>query len=378
MSQEVRVPLKVRRAYAAPELWYAPGREVKLGCSRCPDVDRCGGLATEAPLFDCMSLCCGRPDACTRYACPRRRQYSGLVNEVNGLDLRPYTRPVAPRASLPSYLPYMPDRGSLAGPLNLDAVAIGLYSIVDRQSGLARFASRDELLAHFRLSPHTKLVITASGPDRDVENFWHVLQVKNTAESLLALRPALITTPNFSMHAGTVRHDNLVSIARIGYCFEAFAAAGLPVAPHINARTPFDFARWVEFLNRSPGVHTIAYELGTVGKSEVRRRWHVEQLVRVARSVGRPLGLVVRAGSSHLAELSAAFTSVMFVDSDPVMKAKFRQAAAVDGSSLVWQQRHTDIGHAIDEVFVHNVKVSRRFYRSRLQSVSGSAQSASH
>jgi hypothetical protein len=258
----------------------------------------------------------------------------------------------------------MADRGSLAGPLHIGAVAVGLYSIVDHRTGLSRFSSRDELLEHYRLSRDTKLVITATGQDRRVEHFWHVLQVKKTAKSLLKLRPAIITTPNFSMHVQTMRHDNLLSMARIAYCFEAFAAAGLPVAPHINGRTPFDFGRWIEFLNASPGVHTISYELGTVGRSKVRRAWHVEQLLRVARDVNRPLGLLVRAGSTHLADLARGYSRLYFVDSTPLMKAKHRQVATSVLNELHWSPKSTAAGGSIDVLFLQNVQVARRHYRA--------------
>lgn len=316
MSQEVSVPLTIRsEQHAAPKLWFTSGQEIKLGCSRCPELQFCGGLSTEAPLFDCMALCCNQPQSCTRYACPKQKRYSNLVNEVGGLELHPYLHRVAVRGSLPPFIPFIVDRGTLVGPLEFEAVALSLYSIIDSRTGVARFSTRQQLLEHFRLAPRTKVIVTATKQDRSVEHFWHVLQNKNTARSLLQLQPSLVTTPNFSMHIDTVRHDNLVSMARIAYCFEAFAAAGLPVAPHINGRTPFDFERWIAFLQKSPHIHTISYELGTAGRSEVRRKWHAEQLARVAQAVQRPITLLLRAGSAYINSLSKVYERVIFVDS---------------------------------------------------------------
>src|SRR5256885_2111771 len=88
--------LTVRGKLADPSLWHRPGQEVKLGCTKCPELRRCGGLSIAAPAFNCMDLCCGTPKACRRYACPNQRRYSRLVNEAGGLDLRPYAGRVVP------------------------------------------------------------------------------------------------------------------------------------------------------------------------------------------------------------------------------------------------------------------------------------------
>lgn len=230
MTQQAQnTPLTVRGKFADPTLWHQTGQEVRLGCTTCPELRWCGGLSIRAPVFDCMDFCCGKPETCTRYICPSQRRYSTLVNEVGGFDLHPYGRRVTPVLALPDYVPCILDAGDLGGPLSLPAVAVSLYSVIDHRTGVAKYASRQEMLKRFRIHSDARVILTATAKDRRVENFWHVLQPKKTAESLRKLRPSVITTPNFSMHADTVRHDNLVSMARIAFCFEGFAAAGLPV-----------------------------------------------------------------------------------------------------------------------------------------------------
>ncbi len=367
-SQDTTTPEEARKRLADPTLWYHAGNEVQLGCSRCPERELCGGLSVEEPVFDCLSLCCGNPATCERYACPQNpKRYSELVNEVGGLELRPYRQQVARARSLPNYIPFLLDTGSLGGPLPLSTVAISLYSVIDKRTGLAKFHSRGEMLARFKLGNRTRVVLFGSSEDRSVEAFWHCFVPKKTAESIKKLRPVLITTPNFSMHADAPRHDNLVSMSRIQNCFEELAAAGLPVAIHVNGRTPRDFERWTEYLIDSPSVCAVAYEMGTMGRSLRRREWHAQRLIEIAQVVERPLTLVIRAGSECLPQLARAFHHVVYLDTSANMKAKYRFAARYHGGKLTWVKSSTAPGEYIDGLFLANVRASRRVARSVLE-----------
>lgn len=352
---------------ADPSLWHQSGQEVKLGCTTCPELRHCGGLTIEAPAFSCMDLCCGDPKTCRRYVCPQQRRYSKLVNEAGGLDLRPYKGRVAPMLAIPDYVPCILDIGDLAGPLPLPVVAVSLYALIDSKSGLPRYDSRRELLARFRIDPDARIIITATGKDRNVERFWHVFRAKKTAEALRRLRPALIATPNFSMHADTVRHDNLVSMSRIVSCFEEFAAVGLPTAIHVNGRAPHDFGRWIDYLNASPSVYAVSYEMGTLGRSAPRRAWHAERLVALARSVERPLALLLRGGLNHLPELTAAFARVIALDTSANMKSKMRQSARRVAGRLCWSPAPTPEGQPIDDLLLRNIRVCGRSVRQSLR-----------
>lgn len=360
--------LTVRGKLTDPSLWHQSGQEMKLGCTMCPELRRCGGLSIAAPAFNCMDLCCGNPKGCRRYVCPNQRRYSTLVNEAGGLDLRPYKGRVVPMLAIPDYVPCILDIGDLAGPLPLPVVAVSLYALIDSKTGLPRYDSRQDLLARFRIDPDARIVITATGKDRNVERFWHVFRAKKTAEALRRLRPALIATPNFSMHADTVRHDNLVSMSRIVSCFEEFAAAGLPTAVHVNGRAPHDFHRWIDYLNTSPSIYAVSYEMGTIGRSAPRRAWHAEQLAALARAVPRPLTLLLRGGFKHLPELSGAFSRIIVLDSSANMKAKMRRSAHRVTGRLCWSPCPTPEGQAIDELLMHNVRVCRRAARDLVSS----------
>lgn len=365
MTQATPVSLTIRRKIAEPSLWHQPGQEIHLGCEKCVDRVLCGGLSIGAPIHNCLDLCCGKPELCDRYACPLNpERYAALVNEVGGLELRPFRGRITPPPVLPDYIPCFTDCGSLHGPLHIPTVAVPLHSVIDRRTGLAKFNSREELLAKFKVYGDARLVLTGVGEDHYVEAFWPALLPKQTAVSLKRLRPALITVPNFSLHADTVRHDNFVSMARIAACVEEFAVAGLPVAPHINARTPRDYERWAEYLVNSLGVSTIACEMGTMGRSAKCRAWHAAQLVGLARLAKRPLTLVVRGGTAHHADFGAAFNRVIFLDTTPHMKAKMRQIAAYSHGAMTWTLSATAAHQPVDEILLHNIRSCQRAFRA--------------
>lgn len=118
----------------------------------------------------------------------------------------------------------------------------------------------------------------------------------------------------------------------------------------------------------SPQINAVAYEMGTIGRSAPRRAWHAQQLVALARNVHRSLTLVIRAGWSHLAELSSAFERVIMLDTTAHMKAKMRQSAVRTGCRLTWKSTPTAAGEAIDQLLRHNIRDSRRATRELLSS----------
>jgi hypothetical protein len=354
--------------HAAPEYWHRASDAIALGCAGCPERWHCGGLSINAPIFNCLDLCCKEPDKCTRYICPQQPdRYSVAVTEVGGFTLVPHRGRIRAPKRLPSYVPCLMDRGSLAGPLDLPVVAISLYRILNTETGLPRFESRSALLRHYRVHGDSRLVITATGKDRDLERFWTGLSPRASADALNALEPDLIATPNFSLHCDTVRHDNLVSMSRIAYCFSAFANAGLRTALHVNGRTPHDFSRWAKYVNASPGIRTLAYEFGTGGKSLERQTWHVDQLVALAASAGRPLDIIVQGGWRFLPTLASVFRQVTFLDTTALMKARHRQIADMAGNAMAWESQPTAPGDCIDSLFVHNVRMRRSAVLARMR-----------
>jgi hypothetical protein len=99
-----------------------------LGCTTCPELEDCGGLKTDEPVFNCDALCrCTAEErlSCTVVCRSKSAQYARYRREVGGFKLDTVGR--APRtatAPLPATIPWLDGRGSLAGGMALPAVAV--------------------------------------------------------------------------------------------------------------------------------------------------------------------------------------------------------------------------------------------------------------
>src|SRR6266545_5116349 len=78
-----------------------------LGCRGCPDFEHCGGLHTDAGIFDCGDLCsCADRSKCDMVCRNKPHAFFERIMEVDGFDLAniPRVTPLAP-APLPDLVP---------------------------------------------------------------------------------------------------------------------------------------------------------------------------------------------------------------------------------------------------------------------------------
>lgn len=357
---EVR-PLPVVRSSDAA-LWYDDARSLALGCTLCPDLDLCGGLRIKGGAYDCRSLCgCQRGGKkCSGVCRGDQREFIRRVREVGGfaLDDVPRNAPL-PVPSIPDYVPIIYDgtkrRKALAG----GTVAVPLLSLFNRASGTGKFDTRADMLAFFRLTASTRIIVTGVDIDRSLERWWSFGDRPRLIESLHGLGVEMVTAPNYSLFTDVTRHDNLHNMKRIALAWAEFMAGGMPCALHVNARTNTDYRRWTEFVAVRDEALVLAFEFttGTVG---TRGGYHRDQLLALAAQAGRPLHLILRGGRAHLRALSAAFASVSVIDTDAHMKTKFRQRAQIlFGGDVDWRSSPTPKGQPLDDLLHHNIEVAR-------------------
>ncbi len=244
-----------------------------LGCRSCPDFKACGGLHTEAGIFDCGDLCsCANQETCDTVCRRKPLAFFERVMEIGGFDLEATPR-VAPivASPLPDHIPLVGHRYGRVGKLAEHVVAVPLYEIFHMGTGEPHIHSRAELAARF-LIPDDAIVI-ATGVDRDfkVERWWEFAARAKVMQALRDLGIALVTTPNFSLFTNVPRPDNLHGMKRIALSWAELMAAGIPAALHLNARTEFDYVRWTQFVAARPEVKIVAFEFGTGAPSEPHR-----------------------------------------------------------------------------------------------------------
>ncbi|SMH62822.1 DUF4417 domain-containing protein [Azospirillum agricola] len=340
------------------KLWHEPEIAIgSLGCAACPDFRVCGGLKLRTAFFDCLQFCCGKPDECDR-VCRNHPEFADRVREVGTFDLDTVPHaPVLTAPALPRIVPIIYDRTSRRQPLPLDAVALPLYSMFDRRSGMPRHTSHAALCEAFVVRPGSTLVLTGTDEDAPLERWWELGAARRQPiiQSMKAAGIGLVTTPNFSLFLDRPRWDDLHAMKRIATIHSEFLNEGLPAALHVNGRTDMDFRRWTDYVASRPEITHVAYEFttGTARRPERHAKW----LAELATTVNRPLHLVVRGGLKALPVLAGKFASVTLLDTSIYMKTIMRQRAfPKSNSALGWASAPTERGAPIDDLFEDNFR----------------------
>ncbi|MEY2395086.1 MAG: hypothetical protein QOF94_1431 [Acidobacteriaceae bacterium] len=345
-------------------LWQDEQRHTSaLGCWRCPELGTCGALAVAAGLLSCLDLCCGIPHRCDK-PCRNNPDFPLRVREIGGFSLDN-----VPRASvltpprLPLVIPMLFHGDSREGLLPSDIVALPLYKLFHRPTGLLRFESYQALCTAFRLAPGTRVVLTGTDQDPPLERWWgYEGRRREIIRGLRALGIAFATTPNFSLFVDVPRHVDLHAMKRIGLVHAEFLKEGMPTALHVNGRTETDFRRWAAYVRARPEITDIAYEFTTGTSRAARRDFHVDWLTRIAKEAGRPVGLIVRGGIDVLPKLVAIFNRVSVLETQSFMKTMKRQRAVIHSNGdLRWNSAPTPPGAPLDELLAFNMGEIRRW-----------------
>ena len=312
-----------------------------------------------------MDYCCGSPSDCD-LVCPLAPQtFQNRIREIQGFDLNTIGRVQSLNTpNLPTVIPliYHPYRRQRS--LHAEAVALSLYQLYDRRTGLPKYSSREQLAAAFRLDASSTLVLTGTDCDKTIENWW-----KKADDRLLRnfklLGIDFVTTPNFSLFTNVPRWDDLHSIKRIALSWELIMRAGICAAPHINARNDTDYLNWTRFVVDHPEITHIAFEFGTGAGHKGRTNWHLAHLLRFAADVPRPLSILLR-GRSVAPQLTRAFARVIVIETDSFTKTIRRQRATPEGDDLRWLPNPTARFEPLDDLLAHNVATVRAATEAKL------------
>lgn len=328
-----------------------------LGCPSCPHRETCGGLSLEASIIDCLDLCCGRPEQCTRVCRNDAQRFVAQVREVSGFDLSNIER--VPRFDLSFSNEIIPlvYHGSRRSVPRLGPIfCLRLSDVVDFARRSLRFHTRDELCHAFQIASTGQLILTGVNHDHLIEPWWTLGEDRlRLIDELRQLGIFAVTTPNFSVVLDNPRTDDLHAMKRIAITFAEFQRMGVPAALHPNGRTARDFARWLEFVSERKEVSVLAYEFITGPGTAFRRKFHLERLAEIASGAGRPLDIIVRGDPHVIPFLRRYFRRVLYIDTTAFIKTLKRQKAErLSNSKLRWVASPTYVGHDIDELYAHN------------------------
>ena len=344
---ESPAPHRPRSRRIERKLWHDqksnPTRHV--GCSGCPEFDVCGGLQTDAAIFDCSNALLQQHIGCDR-VCRWHPSYVRRVREVGTFDFDNVARSEQINSrKLPGFIPTIYHRSGRRLPLALPVAALPLYKLIDRKAGRAKFSSRESLCNEFCLDPATRLVLTGTAADAPLERFWAIGSGarKAIAQDLKRLGIELVTTPNFSLFSDRPRWDDLHAMKRIAIVHHEMQSQGLVTALHVNGRTDRDFERWTTFIRERDEINHVAFEFTTGTGWQDRREQHLNWLLSLASSVGRQLTLVLRGGGDLVPRLRAEFADVVYLDTSAFMKTVKRQQGVLNADrGTTWIRCLTD------------------------------------
>lgn len=335
-----------------PEKW-----QKSLFCNTCPDLGRCGGIATQLGGHCYMHCCGGKADCQT--VCRQNPEFKAQIREIGGFDLANVSRvkPV-PQFPLSGTAPLLVHGKVRQVPVASEIVAVKLREVVQMTSGRLRYSDRDELARALKFQPDAHVVVTGIEQDKWVEPWWSLGRESRRAllREFLKLNIALVTPPNFSLFCDQPRPNDFSAMKRIALVQAEFLEAGIPCALHPHIITETDSLRWADFVAARPEIQTIAYEFTTgAGRLSIRSR-HIDHLARLADSAGRPLDLVVRGDQKILAELASHYRNVLYIDTNAFMKTMHREfAIRTSNRDLRWKSVTTPDDISVDALLQHNV-----------------------
>lgn len=262
-------------------------------------------------------------------------------------------------ADLPAYVPLLQHPYSRREMLTVPIVALHLYQLFRKGTDgryRCRFKNAAELRARYRLHPGTKILLSGVAIDRRLELFWAHHRSDNVAAQLANLGVIGVTIPNFSFFTDVTRYQILRNRKRIVLLTERLSAAGVRVAPHLNAITPRDWEFWFELLRDHPDTSVVSLEFQTGLATQSEGEAALQQVADIQQKLGRLIHPILVGGAKHFVSAQKLFTRFTVVDSRPFMEAQARRILVGDNASgFRWQKSMAERGAAIDEHFLINL-----------------------
>lgn len=285
-----------------------------------------------------------------------------LWDDVNGLvdyQIGPL-RPIFP-SRLPQYIAKLQHRNMKRSRL-LDApiVALRLFDVVGKKkdgSYGAKYRTASELRRTYKLRQDTAILLIGVDVDAPLENFWANHLYPGVCESISELGVIGVTVPNFSYFTCVPRFQVMRNRKRILLTAERLSAAGVPVAPHINANTTSDWDFAYVFMSEHPEVTVITMEFETGARTDEQfGRETFNQLVKLQNRLSRPIHPILVGAARFFLEAKEHFSSFTVVDSQPFMQAIHRQLLTYNGrGGYVWSKRDTLENAPLDDLIETNI-----------------------
>lgn len=337
-------------------------------CERCFLRKECGEYAqmgASRSLLGCFESCagCAGGSKCS-FTCPSRPlQFFRRMSEVGMFSpLSSEEFPAVRTETFGRYVPLLQGGLRFHRPLSLDFAALNLAEVFhgDKVQGLPfgrRPLTAESLRAEWGLRPDAKIVLSGVAKDKHLERIWANFRSVDLAAQLASLRVSGVTAPNFTFWKEKPRLHNLWNRRRMLRICEHFAAAGVPVIPHINSTHAADWDFWYGYLKEHKEITAVCMEFGTGNKKEAVRQWKINALIELTERLGRGLHPIILGGINAAAIIGSYFLFYTAIDSTPTMKTIHRQRSLEDGKGITtWRTDVVPTGSCMADAFEANLR----------------------
>ena len=343
-------------------------------CKNCPlRPALCHGVEDGLGIDSCMSF--GRKQ-CEEFGWTSLydpKLFAERFHEVGdfGCELRRNLLPVG--FKLPPYIPALYHGFDFARPLDIDFAAVPLHVLFrSRADGsmvpIAKTARRLRELLGVKLN--AKILVTGSGPDQGIENFWGVHRSDNLLSLLHKLDVCLFTTPNYSFFTNAPPPHNRYNRSRTLRLAERATDAGVVTALHLNAIFELEWKDWEALLQSHPEISTVCMEFQTGYACRTVGDRAFGRLVRLQEAINRPIHPILIGGARYAAKLGQNFSSSTVVDSEPFFKTFHRRNCVIkhDGN-IEWKFKRSKAGECLAARFAGNLSEYSRRINDRINGI---------
>ena len=260
---------------------------------------------------------------------------------------------------LPHYIPVLYQGFNYARPQDIDWVAIPLHVLFrSRADGSMVPIARTSRCLREVLGVHinAKIIVTGTGPDQGIEDFWGVHRTDNLLPLLHKLDVQLFTVPNYSFFTNAPPPHNRYNRGRILRVAERAADAGVISVLHLNAIFEPEWKDWEMLLQQHTEISVVCLEFQTgYARRSVGDR-AFDRLAKLQEAVRRPIHPILIGGARYAAELGRNFSSSTIVDSEPFIKTvKRRNFIIKDNGSIEWRFKRSKTEESLGARFIGNL-----------------------
>lgn len=338
------------------ERYRLDGGTLSMECLSCPLLAICKG-ETRVGGTHCARRCVGCGPDCTLVCLGKPESFIDAVREVGWFAANDIGPLVPPAASLPTYIPMIPNRSSRSKALEVEWAAVPLRAVVRRPRGvLTPIASTpEELREKFLLGPKTRLVLVGIDHERHIEPYWRWRSKLHIPELLARLGLEAAIVPNYSFDLSHPRPQHLHNRKRSLICAREWSAQGIPSVPYLQAVGPQDYDYWLEFLAGHPEISVVAREFQTGGARPERGLIRLDDLSQLQDKLKRRLHLIAVGAAQYRVELSRRFDTWTIIDSTPFFRAvRGRRKAMLGEGRVDWPKADNE---SPDSLLPHDINV---------------------